>query len=364
MSKIFTLILLFLAIAASADNFRTVSSGNWDDFTIWQDGNIAPLVGNNNVIIVSAGDNVVLNNNIVFGNGCELCVAGNLIINGDLTALNNLIINVSGSLIINGSINVNNGGEISIYGNVSVSDDVTFSNNGSINMNSGYLDIGGNLSGGSGGEITGNGVIDIGGSNTFDTTPPAGVNVNSGLPVSMVDFAAGCEGGEIIVYWSTASESNNAYFVVERSADLHFWEPLGVMPGAGNSNILLQYTYIDQQPLEGNNYYRIIQFDFDGQFEVFGPVSANSSNYRMKTEIFPNPFSESLVISFSDEIPTNAVLQIANTNGQVVLIRDTKNDVFQNAWNLDVSDLPSGIYFLSVQADGFYQISKILKTSL
>ena|GEM_PF-5225281 len=362
MIKLFTLLLSILSVSVLASNSSTVESGGWNDYHTWQGGNIGPLSGNNNVIVISSGDAVVLNNDIEFGNGCELDVAGSLVINGNLTALNNLVINVSGNLVINGSINVNNGGAISIFGNVAVSGNVVFNNNGTIDMNSGYLDIGGSLSGGTGGEISGTGVIDIAGSNTFDATPPAGVTVNSGLPVSLIDFSAECMNDVVALSWTTASETNSAYFILQRSSDIGLWENIAQMTAAGNSNTLQYYSFTDQLPLEGNSYYRLLQYDFDGKFEVFGPVSPDCMSNIISAQFYPNPVVESLVVSFPDEIPDNISVVMTDAKGSVVMRYDAAmNAVGNSSLTINVSHIPAGVYFLSVSADGFYQSSKILK---
>jgi len=360
--KLLTLFLAILSGPVLATTFITVNCGSWDDYHTWQGGNIGPLNGNSNVIVISACDAVILDNDIEFGNGCELNVAGCLVINGNLTAMNNLVINVSGSLTINGNINVKNDGELSVFGNVTVSGDVVFNNNGVIDMNSGYLDIGGNLSGGSGGNITGAGVIDIDGSNTFDITPPAGVTVNAGLPVSLIDFSAECVSDMVFLNWTTATEINSAYFLIQRSSDLSLWQDISQVSAAGNSNILLNYTHTDQQPLEGNNYYRIVQFDFDGGFEVFGPVSPDCSSGRMMTEIYPNPFTESLVISFQDIVMQSVMVILTDMKGRILLRYELSEDeVAQNMLTLHVNDIPAGIYFLTVSGDNFSESVKILK---
>jgi len=362
MKIFFTSLLLIVAASLQAATFTTIASGNWDNTGVWQNGNIGPMNGNNNVIIISPGNYVILDNDIQFGNGCEFDVDGSLVINGNLTAMNTLVINVSGSLVINGSIEVMNGGEITIIGNVSVSGDVVFENNGTINMNSGFLDIGGNLGGGSGCEINGTGVIDVGGTNTFDSTPSASVTVNSGLPVSMIGFSARCDDAGVVLEWTTASETNSAYFLIQRSSDMGLWEDIAQVSAAGNSNILQNYSYTDQLPLEGNSYYRLIQYDYDGKFEMFGPVSPDCFDNKTSAEFYPNPFVESLVISFPDEIPDNVSVVMTDAKGSVVLqYLSESNAVGNTGLTLDVSQVPAGVYFISVSADGFYLSSKIQK---
>jgi len=362
MRKYLFLMLFAVSFSVSGGVYVTISSGDWDNSANWLNGMMAPQNGNNNVIVIASGNVVMLNNDISFGNGCELYVNGSLVINGDLTALNSLVIHVTGNLVINGSVEVKNGGVISITGDLTVSGNVEFSNNGTINMNTGYLDIGGNLSGSTGGEITGSGVIDIGGINTFDTTPSTGVTVNAGLPVSLIEFYAQCENNYVAVHWTTASEINCAFFTLERSSDMQLWSSVSQISGAGNSNTLMNYSYTDLLPLSGESYYRLIQTDFDGQVEIFGPVSVNSSNDAAKVSVFPNPFIETLVISFSDEVPETGSIILSDSKGSVVF-RSVYNNENMNSgeFPLDMTAVPAGIYYLTISAEGFSQTSEIMK---
>jgi len=299
---------------------------------------------------------------MVFGNSCQLYVKGSLVINGDLTAQNSLLISVTGSLEINGSLVVSNGGEISVFGNVIISGNVELSNNGTINMNSGFLDIGGNLSGGTGGEITGSGVIDIGGTNTLDATPSAGVTISAGLPVSLIEFYAQCENNHVVLNWTTASEINNHFFTLDRSSDMQQWSSVAQIPGGGNSNTLLNYSFTDLSPLTGESYYRLIQTDFNGMQEIYGPVSVNCSNDAAKVSVYPNPFIEKVVISFSDGVPENGRIILADSKGSVIYQFDyTSEDVTRSGFTIDMTAFRAGIYFLTISADGFYKSSKILK---
>jgi hypothetical protein len=91
----------------------------------------------------------------------------------------------------------------------------------------------------------------------YDTPP------GSDLPVSLVQFTGTTEKGTVILNWSTASEINNDYFVVEKSTDGEMFSELARIDGAGNSNDLLSYEYIDENPSD-LNYYRLRQYDFNG----------------------------------------------------------------------------------------------------
>ena len=96
------------------------------------------------------------------------------------------------------------------------------------------------------------------------------------LPVTLLYF----EGQEIessnILNWSTASESNSDYYDIEFSRDSYTWNSLGNVSAAGNSNMTLDYSFLDVTPLPTINYYRLVQYDWDGEFEIYGPIAIDN----------------------------------------------------------------------------------------
>ncbi len=86
----------------------------------------------------------------------------------------------------------------------------------------------------------------------------------------------------------TAQELNNSYFLVERSEDLQSWVALAQIPGQGTTSQPTTYTYTDGPLSEGDYYYRITQFDFDGSSEST-PVRLLSLSGSLQVNLFPNP---------------------------------------------------------------------------
>lgn len=98
-----------------------------------------------------------------------------------------------------------------------------------------------------------------------------GINV---LPIELLHFGASANAqGMVQCLWATASEINNDYFALERSADGFHWESVEKITGAGFSNTALQYQHTDARPLLGQSYYRLRQVDFDGTATVYEPVA-------------------------------------------------------------------------------------------
>jgi hypothetical protein len=86
----------------------------------------------------------------------------------------------------------------------------------------------------------------------------------SALPITLTSFTARPKGDQVMVEWETATELNNDYMAVERSADGRSFDEIGRVQGAGNSNTPIRYDLLDEEPLSGRSYYRLRQVDFDG----------------------------------------------------------------------------------------------------
>ena len=101
--------------------------------------------------------------------------------------------------------------------------------------------------------------------------------VASPLPVNIVSFTGTTLEEQIVVLlkWLTATEKNNDYFTVWRSFDGYNWEIINITHGAGNSQQILEYIYLDRDPNTGINYYNLSQTDFDGETEFFGIISVD-----------------------------------------------------------------------------------------
>lgn len=144
--------------------------------------------------------------------------------------------------------------------------------------------------------------VDYGGTATADTAGSiTSINITSfrtkfsfgfppsPLPIELVSFNAKKSGHLVRCEWETATETNNDFFTVERSADGTHFSTLACLKGAGNSSKHKYYMFEDINPLDGDSYYRLKQTDFDGKFTCsptehvfFGP---NTSAYTL----FPNP---------------------------------------------------------------------------
>ena len=159
-----------------------------------------------------------------------------------------------------------------------------------------------------------------GGQITFGSTEKPTI-----LPIELLSFNARCEGSAVAVSWSTASESDNDYFVLERSADAKNFSEIARISGAGNSIETLYYSFNDKSANNGDNYYRLVQVDYDGTRTVSEIVVAtcygNEISSNPNVEVYPNPFAEEFTVML-ENFNGNAEFEIFDMLGRLVYSRN------------------------------------------
>lgn len=177
------------------------------------------------------------------------------------------------------------------------------------------------------------------------------------LPIELLKFDATAVNNRWVkLDFETATETNNAYFVIERSQDGINWEEVEELAGAGTTLTPQYYTATDHSPYLGTSYYRLKQTDFDGSFSYSPIVSVTlSKSIDADISIFPNPTKDILNIQGTQEVLGN--ISILNTLGQEVSSRISKV-AYSNSTVIDLSGLENGIYLIRV-ANRTYKVRKL-----
>jgi len=103
---------------------------------------------------------------------------------------------------------------------------------------------------------------------------------NDPLPVELISFKAFHEDGSNLITWSTASETNNKGFTIEKCVDNLCYSPVAFIQGAGTTSGQNDYSYWDKS-IDGKVnglYYRLIQTDWDGTQTIYPPVFVSTEN--------------------------------------------------------------------------------------
>ena len=184
------------------------------------------------------------------------------------------------------------------------------------------------------------------------------------LPIELLSFSATCNGKYAELEWSTASERNNDYFVIERSADAVEFTEVGRVAGAGNSIEQLDYTYNDYGIHGGENYYRLVQVDYDGTRSVSDIVVATCIDTEVgepDVQAYPNPFNGELTVVLDNFDNRSATIEVYDMLGKLIYMQ--KADAPQNSYEtiLNLSNLPTGAYNVRVSTADFVINKQVVK---
>lgn len=127
------------------------------------------------------------------------------------------------------------------------------------------------------------------------------------LPVELAEFKAAMEEKQVKLDWMTFTETNNAFFTIEKSMDGIEWEVLYIMAGQGNSNQSHNYTIFDSTPFEGTSFYKLSQTDFNGETKELGIKSVKFSNAKVISEY-------TLLGQEADEYSKGIIIQVLDDN--------------------------------------------------
>ncbi len=177
--------------------------------------------------------------------------------------------------------------------------------------------------------------------------------LNTTLPITLLDFTlTKTQRNRIQLNWKTAHETNNKYFIVEKSANANVWEQLIKINAAENATTISSYSAMDNNPFKGINYYRLKQTDIDGRYTYSTILSTNIDDSK-SIELYPNPVANSLIIK---NLPTSPMLQFVIKDVQG---KQLSNFVNQSSSVVNVSWLKQGMYMLQV-----YENNKLLYTTM
>lgn len=167
---------------------------------------------------------------------------------------------------------------------------------------------------------------------------------NAALPVELINFNAKLnENRSVRLFWRTATEHNNQGFYIEKSTDGIGWTAIGFAVGKGSVDSEQHYSFTDEQPSDGMNYYRLRQMDFDGKSELSRVEAVDNSGAASSggLTIFPNPTTG--LIGISADFPSTFEVLVFDATGKLV----KRFSSAQNA-HFDLSELENGLYCVTV----------------
>jgi hypothetical protein len=199
--------------------------------------------------------------------------------------------------------------------------------------------------GGNTGTSTSGTVISAAPVTSFSPFTLASITALNPLPIELLNFTAKYNKDVVDLFWTTASETNNDYFTIQRSLDGVEFQNIGNVDGAGNSTSFLSYSSVDETPLKGTSYYRLKQTDFDGSTSFSGIVPVSIAEGIFEEIIYPNPTAGQLNIFVHGEKDQLFSFELIDIRGVKVL---SAKDIFytNGEFTLSLETLAAGTYIL------------------
>tara|TARA_B110000211_G_C14070209_1_gene549557 strand:- start:891 stop:2447 length:1557 start_codon:yes stop_codon:yes gene_type:complete len=179
------------------------------------------------------------------------------------------------------------------------------------------------------------------------------------LPVELTYFTATKDGEGAMIEWETASEINNNYFEVQTSIDGETWITIAIVQGAGNSSDVNNYSFYDNEPGAGIQYYRLKQVDYDGESAL-----SNVQHVKFDEEARAITFTayNKSTTEIGVHLPLNGIgtVNLIDSRGRLIGSQSFAS-VSDKGTNLifDKSNLESGIYYVNLVTKGLYLSEKI-----
>ncbi|MBK9333063.1 MAG: T9SS type A sorting domain-containing protein [Ignavibacteria bacterium] len=183
------------------------------------------------------------------------------------------------------------------------------------------------------------------------------------VPVELSGFVSEVNQNNVKLNWTTASETNNSGFDIERS-DNGIWLKIGSVSGNGNSNVENNYSYTDKNLNTGIYNYRLKQLDFNGNFEYYDLENEVNIGIPLKYELsqnYPNPFNPSTKINFNLPADVHVSLKIFDMTGREIktLVNEVKTAGYHSVL-FSGNDISSGVYFYILKTNNFKAGRKML----
>jgi len=185
-----------------------------------------------------------------------------------------------------------------------------------------------------------------------------GESAASTLPVELISFSGLYINESINLSWSTATEINNDYFVIEKSSDGIDFSTVGEIDGKGTTNKTSNYSFTDYEVSGFQNFYRLKQVDYDGGFEYFNTIMVMSFG-TSDIKIYPNPtaLSNVLKVEVNNALDQELIsVELTDLSGRTL----NRKVGYDNLFEFSTAHLTKGTYFIKISVNSYSRTSKVL----
>ncbi|WP_157960737.1 phospholipase D-like domain-containing protein [Nubsella zeaxanthinifaciens] len=194
---------------------------------------------------------------------------------------------------------------------------------------------------------------------TEATLDVSGVSYNV-LPVQLNTFTAKAQNNKVKVEWQTLSEKHNASFTLLRSAEAaKNYNQVYLTSGQDTKSTLTTYQFDDLNPLNGANYYKLIQTDLDGNQQVYGPITAKVGLVAKNT-ITTFALANTVEVKVNFDQQASGQLALYNINGSRLTTANVQLHTGVNSFSIP-ANITAGVYLIKLTTQADIIVNKFVK---
>jgi hypothetical protein len=184
------------------------------------------------------------------------------------------------------------------------------------------------------------------------------ISYSGPAPITLLSFEARRNGSVNKLSWNTSSEQNSSRFIIERSTDGRNFTELGYVLAAGSSTGQRNYSFNDDAPFKGVNYYRLKMVDQNNSFR-YSEIRSIRNQGVSDMQITPNPVVDNLKMQVDALQAGSAILYITDLSGKKIYQQSLNLVSGLNNLSIPTTRLAKGTYFVSLQMTGETLVKKI-----
>lgn len=181
--------------------------------------------------------------------------------------------------------------------------------------------------------------------------------VTTPLAVELISYTADCESTQNVLDWSTATETNNDYFTIEKSTNGVDFYVVATIDGNGTTTSLSQYRWTEESTSGTAVYYRLKQTDFNGSTQNHG-IRAVTCKHSSDFSIYPNPFENNFTINLGEKVTYPLTVEVFDNSGRII---HTEIIIADNTTIVLGENLSAGTYIVKVFNESTKEVGRLIK---
>jgi hypothetical protein len=175
------------------------------------------------------------------------------------------------------------------------------------------------------------------------------LTITSSLPTTLISLQGNCAGDAVTIEWQTASEHSSDHFMVQRLTEDAEWLDIDRLEARGESTEIATYTSVSER-LNSELLYRIVQYDQNGEFSVFGPIQITCEQKEEAPVIYPNPSDGHFTVAINrDKGTQSGTVTMMSISGLVFAVNEIVVENGTNTFPFDFQGLTPGVYMVKTE---------------